>query len=77
MTVYLTLVYQVLGVKNSNVWGGMMVNNMHNTHDPLEIHRIRSEHPDEEECIMDGRVLGYLEPTRGKWAYRLVTPKRH
>lgn len=67
----------VLGVKNSGVWSGTMISNIHNTHAPLEINRIRSEHPDEEECITDGRVLGYLEPTRAVGDTWTKLPKQY
>lgn len=32
-----------------------------------EVHRIRDEHPDEADPIRNNRVIGFLEPTRGRF----------
>src|SRR6266702_3401129 len=37
---------------------------LHNGDNPSEVHRIRSKHPGERECIKDNRVVGFLSPTR-------------
>lgn len=36
----------------------------HNGDNEAEVDRIRRTHPGEPECILDGRVLGALAPTR-------------
>jgi pyruvate dehydrogenase phosphatase len=43
----------------------MIVNSAHNCNNPSESQRIQQEHPSEQGCVCDNRVLGYLAPTRG------------
>jgi pyruvate dehydrogenase phosphatase len=43
----------------------MIVNSVHNCDNPSEIQRIQQEHPSEQACVCDNRVIGYLAPTRG------------
>ncbi|KAF7971213.1 hypothetical protein HWV62_21612 [Athelia sp. TMB] len=45
-------------------WNAILVNALHDAENPLEIDRIRREHPSETECIVDKRVIGFLTPTR-------------
>jgi pyruvate dehydrogenase phosphatase len=42
----------------------MIVNSAHNCNNPSESQRIQQEHPSEQGCVCDNRVLGYLAPTR-------------
>lgn len=49
------------GVKD---WQIEVLTNAHNGDNDAEIERIRAEHPDEPECILNRRVLGALAPTR-------------
>jgi pyruvate dehydrogenase phosphatase len=37
----------------------------HHVSNPAELARIRSQHPDETDCVVDGRILGALAVTRG------------
>lgn len=61
------LIYAVLispddeGVKD---WQIDVLSNTHNGDNEAEIERIRAEHPDEPECVLNRRVLGALAPTR-------------
>ncbi|KAJ7209524.1 phosphatase 2C-like domain-containing protein [Mycena pura] len=55
----------VLGLRHSSEgWTGTLVNRLHAGQNPSEVQRLRAEHPREPECLRDGRVLGFLEPTR-------------
>ncbi|KAJ6558594.1 phosphatase 2C-like domain-containing protein [Mycena vulgaris] len=45
-------------------WTGTLINHLHAGHDHREAQRIRAEHPREPDCVKNGRVLGFLEPTR-------------
>ncbi|KAG1777554.1 phosphatase 2C-like domain-containing protein [Suillus placidus] len=55
----------VLGSRSlSGKWSAMIVNSVHNCSNPSESQRIRQEHPSEQACVCDNRVLGYLAPTR-------------
>jgi hypothetical protein len=45
-------------------WQVDFLTNAHNGDNEAEIERIRAEHPNEEECILNQRVLGALAPTR-------------
>lgn len=49
------------GVKD---WQIDFLTNAHNGDNPAEVERIRAEHPGEDECVLNGRVLGTLAPTR-------------
>ncbi|KAL0956064.1 hypothetical protein HGRIS_002233 [Hohenbuehelia grisea] len=46
-------------------WRGTPLVPVHNAHDQREVRRIRKEHPTEPTCVREGRVLDFLEPTRG------------
>ncbi|KAG2150811.1 phosphatase 2C-like domain-containing protein [Suillus clintonianus] len=55
----------VLGSRSvSGKWSAVMVNSVHNCNNPSESQRIQQEHPSEQACVCDNRVLGYLAPTR-------------
>ncbi|RPD63915.1 protein serine/threonine phosphatase 2C [Lentinus tigrinus ALCF2SS1-6] len=55
----------VLGEKDrSGKWRGRVVNSIHNGSNPGELDRIRSEHPEQADCVWNNRVLGFLAPTR-------------
>ncbi|KAG1735086.1 phosphatase 2C-like domain-containing protein [Suillus paluster] len=55
----------VLGSRSlSGKWSAIIVNSVHNCDNPSETHRIRREHPSEQACVRDNRVVGYLAPTR-------------
>ncbi|KAI8993784.1 phosphatase 2C-like domain-containing protein [Trametes punicea] len=55
----------VLGEKDSaGNWRGTVINSIHNGSNPGELERIRSEHPGEDDCTWNDRVLGFLAPTR-------------
>ncbi|TFK94610.1 protein serine/threonine phosphatase 2C [Polyporus arcularius HHB13444] len=55
----------VLGEKDrSGKWRSRVVNSIHNGSNPGELARIRSEHPEEADCVWNDRVLGFLAPTR-------------
>jgi len=45
-------------------WNTEVLTRPHNGENPLEIERVLNEHPDEPECILDGRVLGAIAPFR-------------
>lgn len=49
------------GVKD---WQIDFLTNAHNGDNDTELERIRAEHPGEDECILNRRVLGALAPTR-------------
>ncbi|KAF8647138.1 hypothetical protein AX16_006969 [Volvariella volvacea WC 439] len=54
----------VLGFKQLWGWEVMLLSGYHNASDPFEEERIRNEHPNEHECIVDERILGALAVTR-------------
>ncbi|KAJ7124881.1 phosphatase 2C-like domain-containing protein [Mycena epipterygia] len=55
----------VLGLRHrSGAWTGTLINHIHAGHDHREVQRIRAEHPKEPDSVTNGRVLGFLEPTR-------------
>ncbi|KAJ7502748.1 phosphatase 2C-like domain-containing protein [Mycena galericulata] len=55
----------VLGLRHrSGAWTGSLINQLHAGHDPREAQRIRAGHPREPDCVKNGRILGFLEPTR-------------
>ncbi|KAJ7132885.1 phosphatase 2C-like domain-containing protein [Mycena crocata] len=55
----------VLGLRHpSGTWAGTLINHLHAGHDLREAQRIRAEHPREPDSVKNGRVLGFLEPTR-------------
>lgn len=63
----------VLGAKNSNgIWDATILSANHNGTNPVEVARIRKEHPGESECVKSGRVLGAIAVTRGEY---LLTPQ--
>jgi hypothetical protein len=45
-------------------WQIDVLTNAHNGDNDAEVERIRAEHPDEAECVINRRVLGALAPTR-------------
>ncbi|KAJ6475222.1 phosphatase 2C-like domain-containing protein [Mycena vitilis] len=54
-----------LGLRHhSGAWTGTLVNQLHAGHVNREAQRIKAEHPQERDSIKNGRVLGFLEPTR-------------
>ncbi|KIJ45828.1 hypothetical protein M422DRAFT_226899 [Sphaerobolus stellatus SS14] len=48
----------------SNVWKTFRITKNHGGNDPEEVQRIQAEHPGEEECILNNRVLGAIAVTR-------------
>ncbi|PIL34209.1 hypothetical protein GSI_03920 [Ganoderma sinense ZZ0214-1] len=48
----------------SGNWGSRVLNSIHNGSNPGELERIRAEHPGENDCAWNNRVLGFLAPTR-------------
>ncbi|KAH7908418.1 phosphatase 2C-like domain-containing protein [Hygrophoropsis aurantiaca] len=45
-------------------WFATAINSMHNGNNVTERRRIMREHPGEQYCVSDNRVIGYLAPTR-------------
>jgi pyruvate dehydrogenase phosphatase len=45
-------------------WDVEVLTRPHNGENQLEVERVINEHPDESECILDGRVLGAIAPFR-------------
>lgn len=58
---------KVLGTRIGSCWQGTIINAIHNGGNSAELQRIRNEHHGEPECVVEGRVLGWLAPTRGIW----------
>lgn len=58
----------VLGTKNCDgTWKGQVLSSNHNGRDPDEVKRMQAKHPgEEEEMILNDRVLGAIAVTRGK-----------
>ncbi|KAJ7497155.1 phosphatase 2C-like domain-containing protein [Mycena latifolia] len=55
----------VLGLRHrGGAWTGTLINHLHTGQDHKEVQRIRAEHPREPDCVKNGRVLSFLEPTR-------------
>ncbi|KAH8985978.1 protein serine/threonine phosphatase 2C [Lactarius hatsudake] len=55
----------VLGSRShTGDWTATFATTLHNGDNPSEVHRIRSQHPGERECVEDNRVIGFLSPTR-------------
>ncbi|KZO90036.1 protein serine/threonine phosphatase 2C [Calocera viscosa TUFC12733] len=54
----------VQATESSGEWDICTLTEDHNGYNQKEIDRIRKEHPGEEDCIMNGRVLGRTLPTR-------------
>ena len=50
---------------------GRRLSDVHNGGNTLELRRIRSEHAGERECVVNDRVLGFLDPTRGEFLQTL------
>lgn len=51
--------------KKNRPWDVLVLSGNHNGADPAEAERIRREHPGEDECVLDDRVLGAIAVTRG------------
>lgn len=68
----------ILGRKTANGWEAHKISKEHNADDADEYKRILEEHPDEdiETVIIDGRVLGVLQPTRAFGDGRLKLHRR-
>jgi hypothetical protein len=63
------------GIKD---WQVELLTSTHNGDNDDELARIRAEHPDEAECILNRRVLGALAPTRCKCPSSVViSPRSH
>lgn len=56
----------VLAHRSQDGWSGDQKTSVHDLNNPDELSRVISEHPDETDAIKDGRVIGFLEPTRGE-----------
>lgn len=70
----------VLGIETKSGIAALPLSFDHTADTPSEVHRIKSEHPGEEEtCVMRGRVLGGLQPSRAfgdssyKWSKERLT----
>lgn len=63
----LIALYEVLGTKDPQTgqWSAQVLSAAHNGENPVEAERVRSEHPDEPEAILDDRVLGGIAVTKG------------
>ncbi|KAF8913368.1 phosphatase 2C-like domain-containing protein [Mucidula mucida] len=48
----------------NNGWDVRILTTEHNGYNAEEIERVRRQHPNEPECVVDGRVLGALAPFR-------------
>lgn len=57
----------VLGFHSQDRWCGIQLNSIHDANNMDEVQRIRDEHPDEADAIRNDRVIGFLEPTRGRF----------
>ena len=56
----------VLGTRGAEgVWNAALVSANHNGREADEVARVRAEHPDEPECILEDRILGGIAVTRG------------
>ena len=58
--------YSVLGHRTDRSWNGELVNAIHSGESAAERHRVQNEHAGEEDCMADNRIIGWLQPTRGK-----------
>ncbi|KAJ7165151.1 protein serine threonine phosphatase 2C [Mycena filopes] len=70
----------VLGFKQpSGVWDTQVLSANHNGADADEVARLRSEHPGEEECVLNDRVLGAIAITRaaGDFLFKLPAIYTH
>ncbi|KAF9036833.1 phosphatase 2C-like domain-containing protein [Panaeolus papilionaceus] len=56
--------FMVSPSKDSKEWKVEVLTTSHNGDNDAELERVRKEHPNEPECIVDRRVLGALAPTR-------------
>ncbi|KAG6915397.1 hypothetical protein DXG01_011716 [Tephrocybe rancida] len=54
----------VLGHRRGEAWSGFQINSVHHLNVPEELSRVTRDHPGEPNVTKDGRVLGFLEPTR-------------
>ena len=45
-------------------WSFEVLTRVHNGENEQEVERVRKEHPEEPECVVDGRVLGAIAPFR-------------
>jgi pyruvate dehydrogenase phosphatase len=60
------VVITVLGERRADgTWNVDVLSSYHNGEDPDEAARVVREHPGEEDCIQDERVLGAIAITRG------------
>lgn len=55
--------------KNGSDWEIDVLTTSHNGDNDAEVERIQNAHPGESECVIEGRVLGALAPTRCKVHY--------
>ncbi|KAI0686351.1 protein serine/threonine phosphatase 2C [Cytidiella melzeri] len=66
----------VLGLKNpGGSWDASLLSAFHNGLDKDEVERLKSEHPDEPECVLKGRVLGGIAVTRALGDHIFKLPK--
>lgn len=56
----------MLGRRWEGGWTGELINNIHNGEYATERQRVQSEHAGEDTCVVDNRIIGWLQPTRGK-----------
>ncbi|KAL1757806.1 phosphatase 2C-like domain-containing protein [Schizophyllum commune] len=54
----------ILCKSENNQWVVERLTAEHNGYNDAELERIRREHPDEPDCVIDRRILGALAPTR-------------
>jgi len=65
----------VLGTRDRSRWSATLINSIHNGSNATELNRVRSEHPPQEQCIEDERILGWLGPTRAIGDFWLKLPR--
>lgn len=56
----------VLGYRSVDGWRSIQLNCIHDASNANEVQRIKEEHPDETDSFRNNRVIGFLEPTRGR-----------
>ena len=61
------LILTVLGTKEvSGGWRTKVLSSSHNGENPVEVNKVRAQHPGEPQSIYNNRVLGTMAVTRGQ-----------
>jgi len=55
-------------------WSYEVLTRAHNGGNEQEVERVRNEHPEEPECVVDGRVLGAIAPFRCQFTRTGISP---